>query len=94
MSQEIRKKKKANKDIDQLCRNEYQYWYNRIQKAKLSTVWTEEERYDLESAFIKFKEQKVVMRQKHKLQQITSQELIDWFLAQRDIIDALMKKHR
>lgn len=94
MRQETRKNNKANKDIEQLCRNEYQYWYNRIRKAKASTVWTEEECYDLESAFIKFKEQKVVMRQKHKLQKITSQELIDWFLAQRDIVDGFMKKHR
>ena len=91
--QETRKNNKANKDIEQLCRNEYQYWYNRIRKAKASTVWTEDELYDLESAFIKFKEQKVIMRQKHKAQNITSQQLVDWFVAQRNVVDSIVDKH-
>ena len=93
MSQETRKKNKANKDIDQLCRNEYQYWYNKIWKAKASTAWTEDELYDLESAFIKFKDQKVIMRKKHKAGEITFQEFYSWFMTQRDVIDAIMKKH-
>lgn len=92
MNRETRKGNKANKDIDQLCRNEYQYWYNRIRKAKGSTAWSEGELYDLESAFITFKDQKVLMRQKHKTQEISSQELVSWFLTQRDVIDAIMKK--
>ena len=94
MRQETRKNNGANKDIEQLCRNEYQYWYNKIRKAKASTAWTEGDLYDLESAFIKFKEQKVIMRQKHKSQRITSQELVKWFLSQRNVVDSIMDKRR
>lgn len=93
INREKRMDNSTNKVIEKLCRNEYAYWDNRIRKAKAFTAWTEEELYDLESAFIKFREQKVIMRRKHKLQEITSQELIEWFLTQRDIVDAFMKKH-
>ena len=93
MHREKRMEKEACKDIEKLCRNEYAYWYNRCRKAKGSGVWTEDALYDLESAFLKFKEGKVKMRQKHKKGSISAQELHSWFLSQRNIVDALMEKH-
>ena len=94
INREKRMDKESNKIVEKLCRNEYAYWDNRIRKARRSTVWTEDELYDMESAFIKFKDQKVMMRKKYKAEEITFQELHSWFLAQRDIIDAIMKQHR
>lgn len=94
INREKRMGKEENRIIEKLCRNEYAYWDNRIRKAKKSTVWTEDELYDLDSAFIKFKDQKVMMRKKYKAEEITFQELYSWFLDQRDIIDAIMKQHR
>lgn len=95
---EIKNKEKrmadeSNRAVEKLCRNEYAYWDNRLRKAKKATSWTEEELYDLESAFIRFKELKVVMRKQYKKGKITFQELSLWFLYQRDIIDDIMKKH-
>ena len=66
---------------------------NRCRKAKTSGSWTEDEMYDLIIAFDKFKDQKVLMRQKYKHGEITLQELNNWFISQRDVIDAIMMKH-
>ncbi len=93
LHREIRMNKKDTKDVEKICRNGYQYWYNRYKAAKDSTSWTEDELYDLNIAFDKFKDQKVLMRQKYKHGEITLQELNNWFISQRDVIDAIMAKH-
>ena len=85
--------KQENLDIEKLCRNEYAYWYNRFRRARDSEEWTEDEVYDLESAFMKFRDRKVEMRQKYKRNLMTFRELQDWFLRQRDIIDKMVEDH-
>lgn len=93
MRREKRMQYKPSKDVEQLCRNEYAYWYSRCRKAKASTAWTETDLYDLESAFIKFKEQKVLMRKKYRRGETSFQELISWFLVQRNVVDTIMDKY-
>lgn len=90
---EARMRKEDTKEIEKICRNGYQYWYNRISVAQKTKSWSEDELYDLNIAFDKFKDQKVLMRQKHKHEEITLQELNNWFISQRDVIDAIVAKH-
>lgn len=93
LKREVRMQNSDTKTVEKICRNGYQYWDNRCRKAKTSGSWTEDELYDLNIAFDKFKDQKVLMRQKYKHGEITLQELNNWFISQRDVIDTIMMKH-
>lgn len=81
---------KTSQNVERLCRNEYQYWYNRLRKAKASIAWTEEQLERLEAAMGRFQTDKVKKRQEYKNGVINIKELTAWFLEQRTVVDEIM----
>lgn len=81
---------KTSRYVESLCRNEYQYWYNRLRKAK--TSWPESQLEVLEAAMGRFQTEKVKKRQDYKRGEISIDELADWFLKQRKNVDEIMDR--
>lgn len=79
---------KTSRHVESLCRNEYQYWYNRLRKARAS--WTESQLEVLEAAMGRFQTEKVKKRREYKKGEISIEELADWFMKQREIVDEIM----
>ena len=93
LHREARMQNENTKEVEKICRNGYQYWYNRCKTAKDSNAWSEDELYDLNITFEKYRDQKVLMRQKYKHGEITLRELNHWFIDQRSVIDSIMANH-
>lgn len=79
------------KKLDQLCRNEYQYWYNRLRKIKESGKWSEEQILTYRQTMEKFQDEKTIKRQQYSRGDISYKELLDWFSAQREIADRFVE---
>lgn len=83
----------AHKDdkTEKLHKSEYQYWFNRLAKAKrknnLDAV------SDIEKAFSKFKEFSVIKKRQVNDKLLTYESYYMWCIEQRSVIDAIMIKH-
>lgn len=75
------------KKLDRLCRNEYQYWYNRLRKIKESGKWSEDQIMHYKLAMEKFQDEKSKKRQQYSKGDISYKDLLEWFSSQRKIAD-------
>ena len=93
--QKINKKKydDAHKDdrIEKLHKAEYQYWFNRLAKAKRKN--NKEAISDIENAFAKFKEFSNIKKKQVNDGLLSHNGYYGWCIEQRGVIDDIMIKH-
>ena len=93
--QKMNKKKydNAHKDdrTEKLHKAEYQYWFNRISKAKRKN--NEKAIADIEKAFAKFKEFSNIKKKQVNDGLLSSADYYGWCMEQRNIIDDIMMEH-
>lgn len=94
--QKINKKKydDATRDVDyeKTYRNEKMYWYNRIQKAKKRKA-DEKVLAKLQKAYNEFKRVANIKKKQVKTGLLSFSAFDNWYLDQRNVIDALMEKY-
>ena len=85
-----RKQIPSVRNVDKLCKREYQYWYSRWQDVKDSASWTEDRKEAFRQRMDKFRDEKSEMRKRHSAGDISYKDLLNWFAEQRKIVDALI----
>ena len=83
----------AHKDdrTEKLHKAEYQYWFNRLAKAKRKN--NKEAIDDIEKAFAKFKEISLIKKKQVYDGLLSHNGYYEWCIEQRGIIDNIMMKH-
>lgn len=76
---------------EKLHKSEYQYWFNRLSKAKRKKNITAIS--DIEKAFANFKEVSKIKKKQVNNGLLSYEAYYDWCLEQRGVIDAIMMKH-
>jgi len=71
-------------DIEKTLNNVRGHWTRRLQRIKESPDWTDEKVEIYAQAFRVFKQEAIVMRQKHKDGKITLKEYKDWLFEQQE----------
>ena len=76
---------------EKLHKSEYQYWFNRLSKAKRKKNITAIS--DIEKAFANFKEVSKIKKKQVNNGLLSYEAYYGWCLEQRGVIDAIMMKH-
>ncbi len=76
---------------EKLHKSEYQYWFNRLSKAKRKKNTAAIT--DIEQAFAKFKEVSKIKKKQVNNGLLSYEAYYGWCLEQRGVIDAIMMKH-
>lgn len=76
---------------EKLHKSEYQYWFNRLSKAKRKNHFAAIA--DIEQAFAKFKEVSKIKKKQVNNGLLTYETYYGWCLEQRGVIDDIMMKH-
>ena len=76
---------------EKLHKAEYQYWFNRLAKAKRKN--NEKAISDIETAFAKFKEFSLIKKKQVNDGLLSHNGYYEWCIEQRGVIDDIMMKH-
>ena len=76
---------------EKLHKSEYQYWFNRLSKAKRKNNIAAIS--DIEQAFAKFKEVSKIKKKQANNGLLSYESYYGWCLEQRGVIDDIMMKH-
>ena len=76
---------------EKLHKAEYQYWFNRLSKAKRKNHFAAIA--DIEQAFAKFKEVSKIKKKQENNGLLSYEAYYGWCLEQRGVIDDIMMKH-
>jgi hypothetical protein len=76
---------------EKLHKSEYQYWFNRLAKAKRKN--NEKAIADIEKAFAKFKEISNIKKKQVNDDLLSHNGYYGWCIEQRGVIDDIMMKH-
>ena len=76
---------------EKLHKAEYQYWFNRLAKAKRKN--NEKAISDIEKAFAKFKEFSLIKKKQVNDGLLSHNGYYEWCIEQRGVIDDIMMKH-
>ena len=80
-----------NDHTEKLHKAEYQYWFNRLSKAKRKN--NEKAIADIEKAFAKFKEISLIKKKQVSDGLLSHNGYYGWCIEQRGVIDDIMMKH-
>lgn len=94
----LRKQDKDTSNVDSICINASAHWYNRLDKIRKSSEWTEEDVQKYVIAKDQFLKEKRKKRRAHKMGKLSFVELRDWLLHQevaaQEALEALMVTKR
>lgn len=80
-------------DIETLYKNEYQFWYNRLAKAKKTAFFPQDRLAEMKAAFKAFRIEAVKRKKAVKAGKADEQEFKNWMWQQEKVIVGLMGEY-
>ena len=80
-------------EVELVCKQAYQYWYNRVQKAKQIGEFPKEQMDALLVGFESFKRERKIYKKRVTQKSISMKEFRSWILTQENLASEIMGKY-